>query len=140
MPSQSVQYIPAFGLGMKLLGFIFLSRDFEKDKKTMAKSFSFLKSCDLPLSLSLSFSVCWEGGNFVRAECCCAFFSWFCRMHHPAWLFSFLEGHRFSKKLLKESQEYAKNNKRPLLNHVLLPRYKGFQASVLLHHSTHVSC
>lgn len=92
---NSVQYIPAFGLGMKLLGFIFLSRDFEKDKKTMAKSFSFLKS-----------------------------------MHHPAWLFSFLEGHRFSKKLLKESQEYAKNNKRPLLNHVLLPRYKGFQATI----------
>lgn len=48
----------------------------------------------------------------------------------PVWLLSFSEGTRISPEKVVQSQEHAKERGFPLLNHVLLPRPKGFAATV----------
>ena len=48
----------------------------------------------------------------------------------PFWVISFLEGTRKTPKKLQESQAYAKKMDLPTLNNVLLPRTKGFVATV----------
>lgn len=48
----------------------------------------------------------------------------------PIWLVSFVEGSRITTKKLKSSQEFAKSRNLPVLEHVLLPRVKGFIATV----------
>jgi 1-acyl-sn-glycerol-3-phosphate acyltransferase len=49
----------------------------------------------------------------------------------PFWLFFFPEGTRVTPKKLKQSQAYAVENSLPSLDHVLLPKSKGFSSSVL---------
>ncbi|RKP14646.1 hypothetical protein BJ684DRAFT_18954 [Piptocephalis cylindrospora] len=44
----------------------------------------------------------------------------------PIWLISYLEGTRVTSKKLIESKEFAKNRGLPILDHLLLPRTKGF--------------
>lgn len=58
-------------------------------------------------------------------------FSKFHQEDIPIWLVSFPEGTRLTKEKVARSQEYAKKNNLPALNNVLLPRTKGFTASVL---------
>lgn len=48
----------------------------------------------------------------------------------PLWLVSFVEGTRVRPSKLAQSQKYAQENGLPLLKHLLLPRTKGFVASV----------
>ena len=48
----------------------------------------------------------------------------------PVHLISFLEGHRFSAEKLKQSHQYAAKSSLPLFENTLLPRTKGFIASV----------
>lgn len=48
----------------------------------------------------------------------------------PFWVVSFLEGTRKTPKKLAESQEYSKKKDLPVLRHVLLPRTKGFVATL----------
>jgi len=48
----------------------------------------------------------------------------------PFWVVSFLEGTRLTPSKLKASQEYAKKKDLPHLNNVLLPRTKGFIATI----------
>lgn len=48
----------------------------------------------------------------------------------PFWVVSFLEGTRKTPKKLAESQDYAKKKDLPVLQHVLLPRTKGFVATI----------
>lgn len=48
----------------------------------------------------------------------------------PFWIISFLEGTRSTKKKIAGSQSYALANQLPLLEHVLIPRTKGFIATV----------
>jgi 1-acyl-sn-glycerol-3-phosphate acyltransferase len=48
----------------------------------------------------------------------------------PVWLISFVEGTRIKPIKLKLSQEYAREKGLPVLEHVMLPRTKGFVASV----------
>lgn len=48
----------------------------------------------------------------------------------PLWLVTFSEGTRITPENLKKSQVYAKKNGLPLFSHVLIPRTKGFIASV----------
>ena len=48
----------------------------------------------------------------------------------PIHLISYLEGTRVSKKKIVESHEYAAKNNLPKLDYTLLPRSKGFAASV----------
>ena len=49
----------------------------------------------------------------------------------PIWLMLFPEGTRFTEKKLKATQSIIKKNNLPPLQHVLMPRSKGFSASVL---------
>ncbi|MCD6496817.1 MAG: acyltransferase [Deltaproteobacteria bacterium] len=49
----------------------------------------------------------------------------------PTWLISFPEGTRITPKKLEKSQQYAKSKKLPELKHLLLPRTKGFVASMV---------
>lgn len=48
----------------------------------------------------------------------------------PIWLISFVEGTRLKPVKLARSQKYARENGLPVFNHVMLPRTKGFIASV----------
>ncbi len=48
----------------------------------------------------------------------------------PVWVISFLEGTRFTQAKKERSQAYAAKQGMPLLNHVLLPRTKGFVSTV----------
>ncbi len=48
----------------------------------------------------------------------------------PIWLVSFVEGTRIKPKKLKASQEYALKNGLEATQHLLLPRTKGFAASI----------
>lgn len=48
----------------------------------------------------------------------------------PIWLVSFLEGTRLTPKKLTSSQNYAKKAGLPHFNHVLVPKTKGFVATV----------
>jgi len=48
----------------------------------------------------------------------------------PVWLVSFLEGTRVRPAKLIKSREYAEKTGRKALNHLLIPRSKGFVASV----------
>jgi 1-acyl-sn-glycerol-3-phosphate acyltransferase len=47
------------------------------------------------------------------------------------WVISFLEGTRITPPKLKKSQEYAKKRNLPVTDHVMVPRTKGFVASVI---------
>lgn len=57
-------------------------------------------------------------------------FAFYTKHRLPLWLISYSEGSRFSQRKLLESQEYARQNGRKPLNNVLLPRTRGFVASV----------
>lgn len=48
----------------------------------------------------------------------------------PFWVVSFLEGTRKTPKKLAESQAFSKQRDLPVLRHVLLPRTKGFVATI----------
>ncbi len=48
----------------------------------------------------------------------------------PIWLMLFPEGTRFRKDKLEQTQKIAAKNNLPPLHHVLMPRVKGFSASV----------
>lgn len=48
----------------------------------------------------------------------------------PFWVVSFLEGTRLTPAKFAESQEYARKKDLPVLNHLLVPRTKGFVATV----------
>ncbi len=48
----------------------------------------------------------------------------------PLWLVSFVEGTRLTPAKLLQSQEYARQQRLPAPRHVLIPRTKGFVASV----------
>lgn len=49
----------------------------------------------------------------------------------PFWIANYPEGTRFTRAKLMKSQEFARSSGKPILNHVLLPRPKGFQATLL---------
>lgn len=48
----------------------------------------------------------------------------------PVWLVSYVEGHRATSKRIADSHAFAKKLDKPQLKHVLLPRTKGFVATV----------
>jgi len=52
------------------------------------------------------------------------------RSELPFWLFTHPEGYRISPEKKSQAHEFAKQNGLPILNHVLLPRVKGFAATV----------
>jgi 1-acyl-sn-glycerol-3-phosphate acyltransferase len=48
---KSIEYIPGVGTAIKHMGFLYVSRNWESDKKTMAKSFYWLKAAKEPFWL-----------------------------------------------------------------------------------------
>jgi len=57
----------------------------------------------------------------------------FARIHRlqlPVWIVSFLEGTRMNANKLKHSQHYSREHNLPELKHVLVPRVKGFIATL----------
>lgn len=101
---DSIKYMPFFGWGMYLAGFIFLKRNWAKDQSNINATFSTLIKNRLPVHL-----------------------------------ISYLEGTRVNAKKIAQSHEYAKANGLPLLNYTLLPRSKGFTASVKGLRGSHIS-
>ncbi|KAJ3045795.1 hypothetical protein HK097_001123 [Rhizophlyctis rosea] len=56
----------------------------------------------------------------------------------PVWIVSYLEGTRITKQKLAESQAFAKERGLPVLKNVLIPRTKGFIATVNSFRNTQV--
>lgn len=48
----------------------------------------------------------------------------------PIWLISFVEGTRISKDKVKKCQEFCRKTNKPVFNHVLLPKTKGFVSTI----------
>ena len=57
-------------------------------------------------------------------------FSNFKKNHIPLWLISFVEGTRITPEKLKKNQAYCKEKGLPILSHCMIPKTKGFVASV----------
>lgn len=57
-------------------------------------------------------------------------FSKFLKDQIPIWLISFVEGTRITRGKLEKSQNYARANGLPVFENVLIPRTKGFVASI----------
>ncbi len=92
---DSIKYMPFFGWGMYLAGFIFLKRTWGQDQTNINSTFRTLIEKRLPIHL-----------------------------------ISYLEGTRISSEKIAQSHEYAKKNNLPVFDYTLLPRSKGFIASV----------
>ncbi|KAJ3128474.1 hypothetical protein HK098_004369 [Nowakowskiella sp. JEL0407] len=56
----------------------------------------------------------------------------------PAWIISYLEGSRQTPEKLHDSQVYAAKKGLPVLKNVMLPRTKGFVATVNAFRNTHI--
>ena len=91
------KYLPILGWSWYFVDYIFISRDWNKDQKTLAKTFKTLN--DYPSSL-------------------------------PFWIALFCEGTRQTPKKLLESQQWCRENNKPILNNLLWPRTKGFVSTV----------
>ena len=59
-----------------------------------------------------------------------AVFSSYRKHKIPAWFITFVEGTRLTKEKLARSQKYAREKNLPILENVLLPRTKGFVATM----------
>jgi len=56
----------------------------------------------------------------------------------PVWIITYLEGTRLTKEKLIKSHAFAKERNLPVFNNVLIPRVKGFNASVNAFRNSHV--
>ena len=99
---ESLKYIPILGPGMMFYGFIFMARNWQKDKPRMQHRLQQLKeSHSGPLS----------GSNSLD----------------PMWLLLFPEGTNLSANTRKGSAAWAAKTNIKDFEHVLLPRALGFQ-------------
>lgn len=57
----------------------------------------------------------------------------------PVWLVSHVEGSRISPEKRRQSQKYAREHNLPVLQHLLLPRCKGFVAIVQALRGSHIN-
>ncbi|XP_045469953.1 1-acyl-sn-glycerol-3-phosphate acyltransferase gamma-like [Harmonia axyridis] len=92
---KAIQYMPVLGWNWKFSEFVFLERNFEKDKKNIHHQVGELS--DHP---------------------------------DPMWLVLYPEGTRFNEEKHKASVEFARKHNQPELKYHLLPRTKGFIASL----------
>ncbi|XP_044752708.1 1-acyl-sn-glycerol-3-phosphate acyltransferase gamma-like [Coccinella septempunctata] len=92
---KAIQYMPVLGWAWKFAEFVFLERNFEKDRKNIDRQVAEL--CDYP---------------------------------DPMWLLLYPEGTRFNEEKHKASLEFARKHNQPELKYHLLPRTKGFAASI----------
>ncbi|ORX51053.1 hypothetical protein BCR36DRAFT_288947, partial [Piromyces finnis] len=56
----------------------------------------------------------------------------------PVWIITYLEGTRFTEEKLIQSHEFAKERNLPIFKNVLIPRVKGFSASINSFKDSHV--
>ncbi|KAI9338641.1 acyltransferase-domain-containing protein [Pilaira anomala] len=101
---DSVKYLPFFGWGMWLAGFIYVKRNWTEDQKRIHATFSTMK-----------------------------------RLETPAWIINYVEGSRVTLKKLYEAQNFSRARGYPIMDHVLLPRTKGFVSCVNEFRGSHVN-
>ncbi|KNC50281.1 1-acyl-sn-glycerol-3-phosphate acyltransferase PLS1 [Thecamonas trahens ATCC 50062] len=93
---NNVKYLPGFGWGAWLMGFVFIRRNWTQDADLIRNTFANLKATGLPI-----------------------------------WLLSHPESTRITPRKYAESVAYQKQNSHlPALKHLLLPRTRGFIATV----------
>ncbi|KAF4650343.1 1-acyl-sn-glycerol-3-phosphate acyltransferase delta, partial [Perkinsus olseni] len=92
---ESLRFLPFLGWSWACADYPFLARQWDKDKKSLAKSFQRLREYTSPYLLTV-----------------------------------FAEGTRRTATKLRESQEFAKSKGWKSLQNVLLPKTKGFTATV----------
>jgi 1-acyl-sn-glycerol-3-phosphate acyltransferase len=96
---ESLKYVPVMGWGMQFFSFIFLSRNWTKDKDRFAHRLDKLKRKQ-------------EGHGDV---------------YNPMWILIFPEGTNLSKNGRAKSASWAKKQNIPDLQHALLPRSTGLR-------------
>ncbi|KAK9879772.1 hypothetical protein WA026_006837 [Henosepilachna vigintioctopunctata] len=92
---RAIQYMPVLGWAWKFSEYVFLERNFQKDKENIHRQVSELS--DYP---------------------------------DPMWLLLYPEGTRFTEEKHKASLEFSRKHNQPELKYHLLPRTKGFIASL----------
>lgn len=111
-----IQYIPAIGWAWKFAEFVFLERSFDKDKIIIDRQVN--EIFDYP-------DPCWVSMN-LKIICChfcnCMFF--FVQLLLNA------EGTRFTPEKHEACNVFCRERGIPELKHHLIPRAKGFQASL----------
>ena len=106
MLKESLRYIPFIGPGMMFYGFIFMARNWQKDKPRMHHRLQQLKSKHRgPLSGSQNLD--------------------------PMWLLIFPEGTNLSGNTRKRSKAWAEKNNMKDFEHQLIPRSLGLQYCLL---------
>jgi 1-acyl-sn-glycerol-3-phosphate acyltransferase len=60
------------------------------------------------------------------------------RLKAPIWVMSFVEGSRLNPTKLREAQEFSEQRDLPVMQHVLVPRVKGFVACMTKLRKSHV--
>ena len=99
---ETLKYVPIIGPGMMFYGFIFMARNWQKDKPRMQHRLRQLRACHGgPLSGSQSLD--------------------------PMWLLLYPEGTNLSANTRRQSSSWAAKNNMKDFEHVLLPRALGFQ-------------
>ena len=99
---ESIKYIPIVGPGMMFYGFIFMARNWIKDKPRLQHRLQKLKTRhSAPTTESLQLD--------------------------PMWLILFPEGTNLSANTVKKGRKWAEQNNLPILQHQLLPRNTGLQ-------------
>ena len=99
---ESIKYIPIIGPGMMFYGFIFMARNWTKDKPRLQHRLQKLKT---------RHSASTTGSQQLD----------------PMWLILFPEGTNLSANTVKRSRKWAEENNLPFLQHQLLPRNTGLQ-------------
>ncbi|KAJ3389507.1 hypothetical protein HDU92_001004 [Lobulomyces angularis] len=92
---DSLKWMPIFGWGLYLMGFIFLKRDWLADRGRIEEVFSGIK-----------------------------------QRRSPIWIVSYVEGSRITKEKLQKSKVFAKKRNLPALRYLMVPRTKGFVATI----------
>jgi 1-acyl-sn-glycerol-3-phosphate acyltransferase len=92
---ESLKYVPVLGWGMQFFSFVFLSRNWTKDKQRFSHRIDKLKR---------------KGKDGA---------------YSPMWLLIFPEGTNLSKNARVKSEAWAKKQNIPDLRHAILPRSTG---------------
>lgn len=117
---KAIQYIPAIGWAWKFAEFVFLERSFDKDKEIIGKQVNEILDYPNPIWVRT------KTFRIVIRSIEIKFFVLFCHLQ----LLLNAEGTRFTEKKHEASVKFAQERNMTVLKYHLIPRTKGFTASL----------
>lgn len=118
---KAISYIPAIGWAWKFGEFVFLERSFDKDKEIIERQVGEILDYPDPVWVSEVYS---SSTEFFVCDHFVSFYLLRCQLLLGA------EGTRFTEKKRDASVQFARERGIPELKHHLIPRTKGFTASL----------